>query len=253
MGMSRAIPSRINRRMAVLRPRVFCHNQMADDSTARGVALWRTAARKRDEHGIPYCGSGRQYVEEGKVTGIVALLGATGFTGRLVAAELAGRSRSCRLGARSLDRLSRLPRGDQIETFRVDVNDHAQLDRFLQGANVLINTVGPFKEFGLPVVEAAVRNGVAYLDSTGEPNFMEEIYRRFRDAPVPVVPGCGFDSIPGDLAAAITAADLGGAVTEVGVHFEVRGIATVKLNRARGGGEIEICRRQVKVRRLAHS
>jgi len=92
------------------------------------------------------------------------------------------------------------------------------------GDGLLINTVGPFKEFGLPVVEAAVRNGVAYLDSTGEPNFMEEIYRRFRDAPVPVVPACGFDCIPGDLAAAITAADLGGAVTEVGVHFEVRGM-----------------------------
>jgi hypothetical protein len=158
------------------------------------------------------------------MTGVIALLGATGFTGRLVAAELAGRSQPCRLGARSLDRLSRLPRGDRTETFRVDVNDRAQLDRFLAGANVLINTVGPFKELGLPVVEAAVRNSVAYVDSTGEPSFMEEVYRRFRDAPVPVVPACGFDCIPGDLAAAIAAADLGGAVTEVGVHYEVRGM-----------------------------
>jgi len=158
------------------------------------------------------------------VTGIIALLGATGFTGRLVAAELAARSRPCRLGARSLDRLSRLPRGDRTETFSVDVNDRARLDRFLEGANVLINTVGPFKELGLPVVEAAVRNGVAYLDSTGEPNFMEEVYRRFRDSPVPVVPACGFDCIPGDLAAAVAAADLGGAVTEVGVHYELRGM-----------------------------
>jgi hypothetical protein len=158
------------------------------------------------------------------MTGVIALLGATGFPGRLVAAELAARSRPCRIGARSLDRLSRLPRGDRTETFSVDVKDAGQLDRFLEGANVLINTVGPFKEFGLPVVEAAVRNGVAYLDSTGEPNFMEEVYQRFRDAPVPVVPACGFDCIPGDLAAAITAADLGGAVTEVGVHYEVRGM-----------------------------
>src|SRR5262249_31590802 len=102
--------------------------------------------------------------------------------------------------------------------------DRARLDRFLEGANVLINTVGPFKELGLPVVEAAVRNCVAYLDSTGEPNFMEKVCRRFRDSPVPVVPACGFDCIPGDLAAAVAAADLGGAVTEVGVHYELRGM-----------------------------
>ena len=158
------------------------------------------------------------------MTGVIALLGATGFTGRLVAAELAARSRPVRLGARSLERLSRLPRGERTETLRVDVTDRGQLDRFLEGANVLINTVGPFKEFGLPVVEAAVRNGVAYLDSTGEPSFMEQVYRRFPDAPVPVVPACGFDCIPGDLAAAIATADLGGNVTEVGVHYEVRGM-----------------------------
>jgi hypothetical protein len=74
------------------------------------------------------------------------------------------------------------------------------------------------------VVEAAVRNGVAYVDSTGEPGFMAKIYRRFADASVPVVPACGFDYVPGDLAAAIAARDLGGKVERIGVHYEASGM-----------------------------
>jgi hypothetical protein len=46
----------------------------------------------------------------------------------------------------------------------------------------------PLQGTGASGVEATVRNSVAYVDSTGEPSFMEEVYRRFRDAPVPVVP-----------------------------------------------------------------
>src|SRR5205823_11214927 len=38
-------------------------------------------------------------------------------------------------------------------------------------------------------------------------------------APVPVVPACGIDVIPGDLGAAIAIADLGSAPAEVGVHY----------------------------------
>jgi hypothetical protein len=102
----------------------------------------------------------------------------------------------------------------------VNVKDASALDAFLAGAEVLINTVGPFAELGMPVVEAAVRNGVAYVDSTGEPAFMSEVYQRFASAPVAIVPACGFDYVPGDLAAAIAARDLGGKCERIGVHYE---------------------------------
>jgi Saccharopine dehydrogenase NADP binding domain len=153
--------------------------------------------------------------------GVLAVLGATGYTGKLVAAELARRDRPYRLGARDPRRIAEVPRASHGEAVVVDVTDPARLDAFLDGADVLVNTVGPFVALGLPVVEAAVRKGVAYVDSTGEPGFMAEVYRRFADAPVPIVPACGFDYIPGDLAAAIAAGELGGKVDEVGVHYEV--------------------------------
>jgi len=133
--------------------------------------------------------------------GLLALLGATGYTGRLVAAELARRDRPYRLGARDRQRLAAVPRAAHGEAFVVDAGDPAGLDAFLHGVEVLINTVGPFSELGLPVVEAAGRNRVAYVDSTGEPGFMADVYRLFAGAAVPIVPACGFDYIPGDLAA----------------------------------------------------
>lgn len=153
-------------------------------------------------------------------TGLVALLGATGYTGRLVAAELARGERPYRLGARDARKLDEVPRAKHGESCIADAKNPASLDAFLRGADVLINTVGPFTELGLPVVEAAVRNGVAYVDSTGEPGFMSDVYERFASAPVAIVPACGFDYIPGDLAAAIAAQALHGKCDRIDVHYE---------------------------------
>src|SRR5207248_1563368 len=78
----------------------------------------------------------------------------------------------------------------------------------------------PFIRLGMPAVEAAARNGVPYVDSTGEQQFMADVYEKFSDASVPIVPACAFDYIPGDLTAAIAMADLGSEVSEVAVHTQ---------------------------------
>src|SRR3954469_21175409 len=103
---------------------------------------------------------------------MIGLLGATGFTGRLTAAELERRGIACRLGGRNAERLAAVPKGQGAETFVVDTSDAGRLDAFCDGLDALITTVGPFTTLGMPVVEAAVRNGVPYVDSTGEPDFM---------------------------------------------------------------------------------
>ncbi|MBV8162091.1 MAG: NAD(P)H-binding protein [Acidimicrobiia bacterium] len=149
---------------------------------------------------------------------MIALLGATGYTGKLVAAELARRGVPHRLGARSPEKLAAL-RSD-AEHFVLDVGESTRLDTFLDGATALISTVGPFVRLGWPAVEAAARNNVAYVDSTGEQRFMATVYERFADAPVPIVPACGFDFIPSDLAAAVAMAALGSEVSEIAVHTQ---------------------------------
>lgn len=154
------------------------------------------------------------------MTRTVALLGATGYTGRLVAAELARRGIEHRLGGRSAERLAAVPSAGERHV--VDLTDPASLDVFLDGVDVLVTCVGPFTLFGMPVVEAAVRTGTTYIDSTGEFGFMSQVYRRFREAASAVVPACGFDYIPGDLAAAVAAAELGGSVDQIDVFYRMR-------------------------------
>jgi short subunit dehydrogenase-like uncharacterized protein len=151
----------------------------------------------------------------------VALLGASGYTGRLTAAELTRRGIPHRLGGRSRERLAAVP--SEADRHLVDLDDPDSLDAFLDGADVLVSCVGPFARFGMPVVEAAVRTGTPYVDSTGEFAFMAEVYRRFRGAATPVVPACGFDYVPGDLAAAVAVQELGGTADEVDVVYRLRG------------------------------
>ena len=155
---------------------------------------------------------------------VVGLLGATGFTGRLVARTLREAGVAHRLGGRSPDRLAQLPQPDGVETFVVDTTDPGRLRDFFHGLDVVISCVGPFATLGLPVVDAAVAAGVPYVDSTGEPDFLAEVYRRHAHAASAVVPACGFDYLPGDLAAAIACADLGTAPSEVEVVYRIRGM-----------------------------
>ena len=155
------------------------------------------------------------------MTRTVALLGATGYTGRLTAAELERKGLVHRVGGRSKARLAEVPSSG--ERHLVDLADPASLDAFLDGVDVLITCVGPFMQLGMPVVEAAARTGTPYVDSTGEPAFMAEVYRRFRGSGPALVPACGFDYLPGDLGAAVAQEVLGRTPTEVDVVYGLAG------------------------------
>jgi short subunit dehydrogenase-like uncharacterized protein len=151
----------------------------------------------------------------------VGLLGATGYTGRLVAAELARREVTTRLGGRDPARLAALERPPSAETFVVDTTDPKRLALFLASLDAVISCVGPFADLGGPVVDAAVGAGVPYVDSSGETSFVAGVYERHADAPVPVVPACGFEYALGDLAAALAAERAGGEVTDVDVGYQL--------------------------------
>ena len=153
----------------------------------------------------------------------IGVLGATGYTGRLVADELAARGLPHRLGARNAERLGAMKHGGEAEPFIVDTNDAGRLAAFCEGVDAVISTVGPFVDYGMPVVEAVVDAGVPYVDSTGEHGFMSDVYDRFAGAATPVVPACGFDYLPGDLAASLAASQLGGPAQDVVVAYEVSG------------------------------
>ena len=72
----------------------------------------------------------------------------------------------------------------------------------------------------LAVLDAAVNAEVAYVDASADPAWVTEVLRRHVDAPVPVVPACGFDGLLGDLAAAVAAEHFGGPVDSLAVHHD---------------------------------
>jgi short subunit dehydrogenase-like uncharacterized protein len=145
----------------------------------------------------------------------VALYGATGHTGRLVAAALRPRVETLVLAGRDRARLdalaASLPRDVRVAV--APAHDAPALARAFEGCDVVVSCAGPFSTMGEPVVRAAIDAGADYLDSTGEQAFMRDIYERYESAArrrgVCVVNGHAFEIAVGDWAAAHAAAGLG--------------------------------------------
>ena len=142
----------------------------------------------------------------------IVVIGATGYTGGLIARELAGSATPVVLAARDPDRLAAIAADVGADaTCRVDVTDPASLDALIRPGDAVINTAGPFTELGEPVVRACLRAGAHYLDTTGEQPFMRRIQERHHDAArtagVSVVNAMAFEYALGDCAIALTADD----------------------------------------------
>ncbi|OJA20837.1 hypothetical protein AZE42_02498 [Rhizopogon vesiculosus] len=161
----------------------------------------------------------------------ILILGATGYTGRLIAQYLAAHpqrsSFTFGLAARSQSRLENvvrglnLPEGD-IPTFIVDITKPSDVDAVVQHAKVVINTVGPYWRWGTSVVRACVQQGKHYVDLTGEVHWVKDIIFELDYAAVKsgsiVVPCCGLDSVPSDVLAFVankTLKSFGGPSTTI--------------------------------------
>lgn len=165
-------------------------------------------------------------------SGPIAVYGATGYTGKLVAAELrrhgaefviAGRSRG-RLEALSAD-LSGVP----ITVASLD--DGAALRSLLEPCAAVIACAGPFTLHGEPLVAAAAETGTHYLDTTGEQQFMKLVFDRYgqqaAETGAALVSGMGFDYAPGDMIASLTAAGIE-PLDEIVVAYWVRGFGPTR-------------------------
>lgn len=152
------------------------------------------------------------------------LVGATGYTGRLVARELASRGVPALLASRSPDALEEVAReAGGAPTRTVDVTEPGTLTSAFRPGDVVVNTAGPFVELGEPVVRSAVESGAHYLDTTGEQTFMKRIADRWdepaRDAGVAVVNAMAFEYALGDAAAALAAEGLARPLERVDVVY----------------------------------
>ena len=114
----------------------------------------------------------------------VILYGASGYTGRLIAEYLREYQLPFTAAGRNPERIEeamRLVPGIETAVYDVVKVDH-ELDALVElfhGTKVVCNTVGPFSRFGAVVVEAALKAGCHYIDTTGEQEFMLEMRDQF--------------------------------------------------------------------------
>ena len=137
----------------------------------------------------------------------VVIWGATGFTGSLATAYLAGDPRnffSCSidqsirnkygttvkygLAGRNREKLEALKRdcgcAADVPLFVAAADDEKAIATFVRQTRVVCSTAGPFVKYSDNVVKACAKLGTDYVDITGEVPWVRSIMDRFHDRAV---------------------------------------------------------------------
>jgi hypothetical protein len=159
----------------------------------------------------------------------LAVLGATGYTGRLVVESARELGLPLRLVGRRREALEQLARdGDELRV--ADARHEAELIEAFDGAFAVASTAGPFLEVGAKPVGAAIAVGAHYLDVSGEQAFARVVYEGFGESAeareVILLTAFGFDYVPGDFAACLAAEGLTEPLDEFVVAYATRGQVT---------------------------
>ncbi len=151
----------------------------------------------------------------------LVLMGATGFTGRLVATHLtrhAPGTHRIGIAGRSISRLREVrdqlgARASQWELIEVDSSDNDRLRQMAARTRAIGSTAGPFDAIGLPLVHACVAEATDYADITGETTFIRQSIDLAHERAVAngtrILHACGFDSVPSDLGTQFLASSIG--------------------------------------------
>ncbi|MGK7295616.1 MAG: saccharopine dehydrogenase family protein [Candidatus Wenzhouxiangella sp. M2_3B_020] len=143
----------------------------------------------------------------------VVLMGATGFTGRLVAEHLLARHGAdgelkWALAGRSSEKLAKIREelggnAGSLPVLVADSHDRESLDALVKRTKVVCTTVGPYALHGSDLVAACAEHGTDYCDLSGEVPWMRQMLDRHAEAAersgARIVHCCGFDSIPSDI------------------------------------------------------
>ncbi|WP_156726784.1 saccharopine dehydrogenase family protein [Streptomyces apocyni] len=192
----------------------------------------------------------------------IVVFGAYGHTGRFVVAQLVERGFVPVPSGRDAEKLKALafaselsgPSGSSgwpgLDDYRpASVDDPASLDRALAGTAAVINCAGPFATTAAPLIEAALRAGIPYVDVAAEIEANVDTFTHFADrartAGVLIVPAMAFYGGLGDL---LTTAAMGDWTTadEAHVAYGLSGwhptpgtrTAGVVSRERRGGGRV---------------
>ncbi len=145
----------------------------------------------------------------------VIVVGATGFTGALVAeyfCERYGIGGDLRWGAaaRNETKLAALRRSlgsaaASLPVIVADTLDAGAMRELAARTRVVLTTVGPYARYGSELVAACAERGTHYCDLAGEVQWIRRMIDAHdataRNSGARIVHSCGFDSIPMDIGA----------------------------------------------------
>ena len=145
----------------------------------------------------------------------VIVVGATGFTGALVAEYLCERygiGRDLRWGAaaRNETKLAAMRRSlgasaTSLPVIVADTLDAGAMRELAARTRVVLTTVGPYARYGSQLVAACAEQGTHYCDLAGEVQWIRRMIdahdETARHSGARIVHCCGFDSIPMDIGA----------------------------------------------------
>lgn len=163
----------------------------------------------------------------------ITVYGATGFTGRLAAEELA-RDPSLKLAIAGRDRLKleSLAQGFAIKpsVLVAESRDQKAIDAMVRASRVIVNCAGPFSRHAEGLIKACAEQGKAYCDITGEAVFVADMIARYQTLALQngavLIPMAGFDSVPADLTSYLAfelAKAKSWAVDELEHFYKIRG------------------------------
>jgi short subunit dehydrogenase-like uncharacterized protein len=139
----------------------------------------------------------------------ILVFGAAGHTARFVVEELQRRGRRALPCGRDAKALEAAYPGAEVRV--ASISDAGSLDRALEGCSAVINCAGPFLDTAGPLIEAALRARVHYLDLTAEQASAAETFERFarpaEAAGVVVLPAMAFYGGLADLLATAAMGD----------------------------------------------
>ena len=138
----------------------------------------------------------------------IILYGASGFTGQLVAEYLATAQSDLKwaIAGRNRQKLEQVRdklKMPELPIVIADSHDTEQLTQMVRQTQTVISTVGPYAQYGTPLLETCARDGTHYCDLTGEAQWMAGVFEHInpiaQESGARLVHCCGFDSIPSDL------------------------------------------------------
>ncbi|RAL25341.1 hypothetical protein DL240_03780 [Lujinxingia litoralis] len=159
----------------------------------------------------------------------IAIYGASGFVGRMLAHELAGRGARLRLVGRDLGRLEELEEELRARGFldvrvrQARLSEEVALRGALRGCDALVNCAGPLGERTRKLVAAALGEGIHFFDMAGEQAqvhwMWDACHEEARARGVVLMPACALEYALGDFAAEIA---LMKAASRIVVCYAVR-------------------------------